>query len=49
MISIIVPVYKVEKYLTSCIESIFAQTYQDWELILVDDGTPPRRQFWRDL
>ena len=39
-ISIIVPVYKVEKYLNECIESILAQTFTDFELILVDDGSP---------
>ena len=40
MVSIIVPVYKVEKYLCRCIESIIAQTLPDFELILVDDGSP---------
>lgn len=40
LISIIVPVYKVEKYLHECIESILCQTYQYFELILVDDGSP---------
>lgn len=39
-ISIIVPVYKVEPYLERCVESILAQTFQDFELILVDDGSP---------
>lgn len=39
-ISIIVPVYKTEKYLSECIESILAQTFTDFELILVDDGSP---------
>lgn len=39
-ISVIVPVYKVEKYLPECIESILAQTFTDFELILVDDGSP---------
>lgn len=39
-ISIIVPVYKVEKYLQKCIDSILAQTFQDFEVILVDDGSP---------
>lgn len=39
-ISIICPVYKAEKYLHKCIESIIAQTLTDWELILVDDGSP---------
>lgn len=42
IISIIVPVYKVEKYLHRCIDSILAQTYTDFELILVDDGSPDR-------
>lgn len=41
-ISIIVPVYKVEKYLDKCIESILNQTFKDFELILVDDGSPDR-------
>lgn len=39
-ISIIVPVYKVEKYLSKCVDSILAQTFTDFELILVDDGSP---------
>lgn len=39
-ISIIVPVYKVEKYLYKCIDSILAQTLTDFELILIDDGSP---------
>lgn len=40
MISIIVPVYNVEKYLPKCIESLMNQTYRDIEIILVDDGSP---------
>lgn len=39
MISIIVPVYNVERYLDQCIQSIVSQTYADWELIIVDDGS----------
>lgn len=39
-ISVIVPVYKVEKYLDKCIQSIVDQTYRDLEIILVDDGSP---------
>jgi glycosyltransferase involved in cell wall biosynthesis len=40
MISVIVPVYRVEKYIRLCVESILGQTYPDFELILVDDGSP---------
>lgn len=40
IISIIVPVYKVEKYLRNCIESVINQSYENWELILIDDGSP---------
>lgn len=39
MISVIVPIYNVEKYLSKCIESIINQTYKDLEIILVDDGS----------
>ncbi len=39
-ISVIVPVYKVEPYLRRCVDSILNQTYRDFELILVDDGSP---------
>lgn len=40
LISVIVPVYKVEKYLEKCIESIIKQTYTNLQIILVDDGSP---------
>ena len=40
LLSIIVPVYKVENYLPKCIDSILAQTFTDFELILVEDGSP---------
>lgn len=39
MISIIVPVYNTEKYLDQCIQSVLAQTYTNWELLLIDDGS----------
>lgn len=39
-VSFIIPVYKVEQYLTQCVESISSQTYRDIEIILVDDGSP---------
>lgn len=38
--SIIVPVYKTEKYIQQCIESVLAQSFQEFELMLVDDGSP---------
>lgn len=40
LISVIVPVYKVEKYLDRCVESIVTQSYRNLEIILVDDGSP---------
>lgn len=40
LISVVVPVYKVERYLSKCIDSILCQTQSDFELILVDDGSP---------
>lgn len=39
-VSVVVPVYRVEKYLDKCVSSICAQTFADFELILVDDGSP---------
>lgn len=41
-VSIIVPVFNVEQYLHLCIGSIIAQTFTDWELLLIDDGSPDR-------
>ena len=40
MISVIVPIYNVEKYLPQCVESLMNQTLKDIEIILVDDGSP---------
>ena len=42
LVTVVVPVYNVEKYLDRCIESIVNQTYTDLEIILVDDGSPDR-------
>ena len=41
-VSVIVPVYNVEKYIVECVESIRNQTYENLEIILVDDGSPDR-------
>lgn len=41
-VSILVPVYKAEKTLDACVESILAQTFQDFELLLIDDESPDR-------
>ncbi len=40
LFSVIVPIYKIEKYLSRCIESLLAQSFTDFEVILVDDGSP---------
>ena len=40
LISVIVPIYKVESYLNRCVQSIVDQTYKNLEIILVDDGSP---------
>ena len=42
MISVIVPVYKVESYLRQCIDSILNQTYRNLEILLIDDGSPDK-------
>lgn len=41
-VSIIIPVYRVEKYLSHCLDSIISQTFKNWECILVDDGSPDK-------
>lgn len=41
-ISVIVPVYKAEAYLCRCVDSILSQTFEDFELLLIDDGSPDR-------
>ena len=40
LLSVIVPVYRVEAYLDTCVSSILSQTYENLEVILVDDGSP---------
>lgn len=40
LLSIIIPIYNTEKYLPKCLNSILAQTYANWEAILIDDGSP---------
>ena len=40
IVSVIIPVYKVEKYLKQCLDSIISQSFSDFECILVDDGSP---------
>ena len=39
-ISVLVPIYNVESYIKRCVNSVLRQCFTDWELILVDDGSP---------
>ena len=41
-ISVIVPVYKAEHFLRRCVDSILSQTFADFELLLIDDGSPDK-------
>ncbi len=41
-VSVIVPVYKAEKYIHKCVDSLLSQTFQDYEILLIDDGSPDR-------
>lgn len=43
-LSIIVPVYNVEKYLAQCLDSLVGQTVEDYEIIVVNDGSPDNSQ-----
>ncbi|HAT4367962.1 TPA: glycosyltransferase family 2 protein [Clostridium perfringens] len=38
-ISVIIPVYNAEKYIKKCLNSVIEQTYSDWEIIAIDDGS----------
>jgi len=39
LVSVILPVYNGEKYLERCLRSVFAQSFKDWQLIIIDDGS----------
>lgn len=39
LISIVIPVYNAERYINKCIDSVLSQSYANWELLLIDDGS----------
>ena len=47
LISVIVPVYNIKEYLERCVDSILAQTWENLEILLVDDGSFDGRNCWR--
>ena len=42
LISVLIPVYEVEEYLDRCVRSVLAQTYENFEIVMVDDGSKDR-------
>ena len=42
VVSVVIPVYKADKYLRRCLDSLIAQTFTDWQAICIDDGSPDR-------
>ena len=48
MISVIVPMYNAEEYIDACVESILAQTYKNFELVIIDDGSTDRSSLMID-
>ncbi len=42
LISVLIPVYEVEEYLDRCVQSVLAQTYENFEVVMVDDGSKDR-------
>ena len=40
VVSLVIPVYKVERYLRRCLDTVLAQTFTDWEAVCVNDGSP---------